>query len=129
MFENIDTKLVGYLLLIAGLAVMAMSAFSVFSVFRGSEKPFELFNFPSIMVSTELLLGSQLPAGSSAPKIELLPGTILSQTTNVVAHMFLMGFLVTLGARVSQIGVYLLRPVVVKLKSDEKKAIQTKLQG
>lgn len=122
--ENVDSKVTGYALIIAGILIMIYATFNVYQVFNGQVEPYSLFNFPNISISTEALMDQQLPRGVEAPMVDLLPGSVLSDSSNVIAHLFLMGFVVNLGAKIASIGTYLARPVVVKLKqNEEKKAI------
>ena len=111
-------KVIGYVLLFAGLAVVCFAGFSVYSVFTKHSKPVELFDFPSVSISADALFDEPQFSKGEAPQIELLPSKILNDTSNTLAHLFLMGFVAGIGSRISSIGASLVRPIVVKLKSD-----------
>ena len=111
-------RVLGYVLLFAGLIIVVFAGFSVYSVFTKNSKPVDLFDFPPVSISADALIsGAGLKQGE-APQMELLPSKILNDTSNLLAHLFLMGFIAGIGSRIASIGVSLLRPIVVKLKSD-----------
>lgn len=114
-----DQKIIGYILVAIGLAVIIFSAFSVYNVFTKKARPIELFHFDSVSISATALMSpdmaAKIPAGQEVPKIDILPADMINPTTNILAHLFLMGFMVSIGYRVSMLGVQILRPVVVKV--------------
>ena len=119
-------KIVGYCLLVFGLLVMFLSALNVFGVFTKRYNPVQLFNFSGISIdTTQMLTGSlsleasQLLSQGKAKPTELISAEMLNSTSNIFAHMILVGFIVGLGYKVSSLGVMMLRPVVVNLKSKE----------
>lgn len=116
-------KAVGYSLLVVGILVILISALSVILVFTGNQKPVQIFNFESIGLDASSFLGGDLPpeqraiveqAGSK--KVDLIDAAILNDTSNLFAHLFLMGFVSTVGFKLASLGTMLVRPVVVKLK-------------
>lgn len=112
-------KLIGYLLLGIGVFVILFSGISVFAVFTKSIKPVQLFSFEGVSIDTANIIGNALPLPrqTAAPaKTELLPSNVLNDTSNVFAHVILMGFVASLGGRIASLGVQLLRPIEVKLK-------------
>ncbi len=111
-------KYIGHSLLISGLLLIVFSAFSVYTVFTGKMKPAPLFNFPAVNFSANQLLDdSKSPVNFVADdKIEVVSKELLNDTSNVLAHMFLMGFLASIGARIAEIGTKLMRPINVKLQ-------------
>jgi hypothetical protein len=114
-----NEKYLGYFLLLCGLGIMGFGAFSVYSVFTGQASPYMLFEFEAISVPLSALLGSELGASAEGlPDVDLFPADILNSTTNTLAHLLLMGFVVSIGYRLSMIGVNLIRPVVVKMGSN-----------
>ena len=106
-------KIVGYTLLCCGIAIILVSAFNVYFVFTGQAQPVHLFNFPAISLDMSKSLGVVLPASKPT---ELVPADMLNQTSNVFAHLFLMGFIASIGEKLASLGVQLVRPIVVKLK-------------
>ena len=119
MFAN-NEKIIGYTLLAIGLIIIATATVNVYMVFNTQASPVQLFNFPPV----ELDLSSMLPAGLGAAgqaKSELLPASVLNQTANVAAHLFLMGFIVSAGFRVASLGIQLARTIEVKIRGEQQK--------
>lgn len=110
-------KWVGYSLLGVGLLIIVLAAFSVYQVFFGGAKPVQIFDFPAIGLSVSDLVSQPIPGvatGPNAPKAELIPASVLNDTSNVIAHLLLMGFMVSVGSKIASLGVNLVRPIVVK---------------
>lgn len=107
-------KLVGYILLAIGLAIIAGAAFNVYQVFNNLSKPVELFSFPGVALDLSSLVPG-LPANSNT-KAEILPASVLNQSANVAAHLFLMGFVVSIGYKIASLGVSLVRTIEVKVR-------------
>lgn len=129
-------KIIGYILLVIGVMTIMYSAMSVYSVFTNQAKPIQLFSFHGIsldpsafmpQVSTQNLpveLAQALKQPASTAKAELIPAEFLNQPLNLYAHLFLMGFVATIGFKLASLGVMLIRPIVVKLKAKEVSAEQ-----
>lgn len=114
-------KVVGYLLLTVGLATIIFSALDLIFVFTGRADPVTLFHFSGINLNLSSLIAGQLPAGAAvnykpAAPAELIPADMINQVGNMTVHLFLMGFLVSVGYKIASLGVQLLRPIVVKAK-------------
>jgi hypothetical protein len=120
-------KNIGYLLLFFGIITIIYSGFNVYLVFTKRTKPFPLFNFKSITVNTnQVLIGSlpeeiksKLEQNVSTSPTEIMPAEVINDTSNILAHLMLMGFLGGIGYKIGSIGAMLVRPVVVKLKAKE----------
>ena len=106
-------KIVGYTLLIIGIMVIVLSALNVYAVFTGQMLPVQLFHLSGISLDL-----SQYTGVKTKPA-ELVPAETLNQTSNLAAHLFLMGFIASMGQKLASLGVKLIRPIVVKLR-DEK---------
>lgn len=122
-------KVIGYVLLAIGLVVIFFSANSVLRVLTRQAQPANLFNFDSVGLDTSAFMPKELAQAGFAPQqqqAELLPANILNDTSNIFAHLIFMGFFVTVGFRVSMIGVNLLRPYRIKAISENKQAASTK---
>jgi hypothetical protein len=61
-------------------------------------------------------LQAQMP---KTPKTEIISATMLNDSSNIFAHLMLMGFIVSLGYKLANLGIQMLRPIVVKLKAKE----------
>jgi len=118
-------KVVGYILLAVGILIILVSAVSVVSVFTGQAKPVQLFNFPGISLDTSGALKSALPEelrGSvkiPETKTEVISSEMINFPSNLFAHLFLMGFVAGVGQKLASLGVQLVRPIVVKLRTKE----------
>lgn len=105
-------KISGYTLLISGIAIILFCAFNVVFVFTGRAQPIQLFNFPAMSLD----LGSSLGLPTATKPTEMISAAMLNQTSNIAAHLFLMGFLASIGEKLASLGVQLVRPIVVKSK-------------
>ena len=125
-------RMVGYALLIVGFLFILFSAFSVYSVFTARSKPVQLFNFDGVTLNMANLLGSG--EGLSAeqqqalsrqkaqiPPQEIVSSKMINESSNIGAHVILMGFLASIGYRIGSLGAQLVRPIVVKLKETTEK--------
>lgn len=121
-------KVLGYILICSGLIAMILASLSVYSVFTKKSSPVKLFNFGPISLDASLLIPQDIPEGagdllaqqsSGLPKAELLPANVLNDSANIFAHLFLMGFIVSVGFKIASLGAMLVRPVNVKLRAKE----------
>lgn len=129
-------KIIGYTLLGLGLIIIFASAFSVYQVFTRQAEPVKLFNFPGISFDpakfmpnsanlslppevSQYLKQGQIEEKTTAGKTELVPADMINSSSNIFAHLFLMGFLATVGYRLASLGIKLVRPIVVHLKAKE----------
>lgn len=106
-------KIIGYTLLVSGIAIILFTAFNIIFVFTRQAQPVQLFNFPAISLDMNKSLGVALP--NSKPT-ELVSTEMLNQTSNIFAHLLLMGFLAGVGQKLASLGVSLIRPIIVKPK-------------
>ncbi len=117
-------KLVGYLLLSLGLVIIGFACLSVYQVFSGSWKPVSVFSFSGISVNTLDLIGDKLSPVQKAqlanPKIQLVSQDLLNEPLNLAAHLFLMGFVVSVGFRIGSLGVQLIRTINVNVNENNR---------
>lgn len=113
-----NEKVTGYVLLAVGILIILLSAFNIYLIFVGQTKPVQIFNFPPISLDLTSSLGLPTTGGKAAPT-ELASATMLNDTSNFFAHLFILGFFLNVGSKIGSLGIELLRPVVVKLKSKE----------
>jgi len=105
-------KIVGYLLLAAGLIAIVLSAANVYQVFTKRLQPIPLFTLSPVSLD----LGQLVPgAPVGASKAELFPASDLNFISNLTAHYLLMSFFISVGAKISSLGINLLRPIEVKV--------------
>ena len=120
MTQNVSNKIIGYLLLIAGLFLIAYSALNVYDVFKGKISPFPLFKFEAIALDFSKFVEGAPPNANL--KQELVASELLNQPMNVTAHLLLMGFVASIGFKIASLGVMLVRTIKVNLK-EEKQSI------
>lgn len=109
-------KIIGYTLLACGILVILFCAFNVYFVFTKQAQPIQLFNFPAVSFDIGQSLG--VPTAATKPT-ELVSADMLNQTSNIFAHLFLMGFLASIGEKLAALGVNLVRPIVIKAKEEK----------
>lgn len=114
--EGINTeKIIGYILLILGFAIIIYSSIDVINVFQGKSQPFNLFTFESISIDLSSLLTGQAPPSGIEMNQTLVDKDLLNSPMNIMAHLLLMGFIASAGFKIAQIGVMLVRPIKVNL--------------
>lgn len=118
-------KILGYVLLVAGIIAISLSGVNVYQVFSKRIKPVQFFDFKGISLDTSQIIANSLPpeaalmmqqGNTKAVPTEIIPGDILNDSSNLFAHLMLMGFIASLGFKVGQLGTYLMRPIEVKVK-------------
>lgn len=129
--ENIDTRVVGYGLLVTGLIIILLAGLNIFNILQGNSRAVSYFDFEPIEISLEALMGSEMSPqqraamieqnGGEVPKIELVSKKMVDDTTNLLAHIFIVGLLISVGGRIATTGVYLLRPIKVNVAKENTK--------
>lgn len=130
--NQVSDRIVGYLLFLAGILIIAYSIFNVYKVFTRSFEPVQLFDFQAIGLDAGSLIGSDLSAeqqelvraSGAQTKLEIVPASLLNQSSNILAHLLLMGFLASAGYKLASLGIMMLRPVVVKLIGKDASRLQ-----
>ena len=107
-------KILGYILVVIGLGIIAYAALDVINVFSGNSQPANLFTFDPIALDLGKLTDQPLPPGTNL-KQTLVESDLLNKPINLAAHLLLMGFVATIGFKIAQIGVMLVRPIKVHL--------------
>lgn len=107
-------KILGYLLLVAGLGIIVYSSFNVINVFKGKVQPYQVFSFSSIGFDLSGLAAGQ-PIPQDADLKQEVDADLINKPANITAHVFLMGFIASAGFKIAQIGVMLIRSIKVNL--------------
>jgi len=110
-------KIVGYVLLFAGIAIILFSAFSVYGVFSKKVDPIQFFTIGSVPVEIPIA-GQNVDKGIDGTGISI-PMEVIKNPLNSFAHLALMMFIGGVGFKIASLGTMLVRPIVVKLKSKE----------
>jgi hypothetical protein len=111
------TKLVGYLLLAAGVIVIIVAMFNAYNVFSGKQNP------PQVVVLESIQVNVPAQGGSSGAAIELFSGDVTTKLANMLAWYVLMVFMMLGGSKLAGIGVQLLREIKVVLKGEDSSRI------
>lgn len=116
-----NEKITGYVLLLAGILILGYSALNMTRVMTGKDKPVQLFHFSGIGINPSQLLPQNLPDAlrQQGQPVQLIQPEMINDTSNIAAHLVLMGFIATIGFRIGSLGVMLLRPVVVPVRVKE----------
>lgn len=110
-----NEKIVGYLLLFTGVAVMVFALFGMSQVFTGRVQPFPLFHLPALSLD----LGSLVPGARVTQKTDILPADALNTLFNLFGHLLLMGFVLNFGSKLASLGAQLVRPIKVALREEK----------
>lgn len=121
-------KATGYSLLIIGLIIMIITVINMIMVFTNKAEPVSLFDISADSSSGSLNVNdliSQLQQNNPQtvnqaipqPKINILPPEVLNKTLNISTHFFFMTFILGFGYKLASLGIQLIRPINVKLKS------------
>lgn len=110
-------KITGWVFIFIGVAMILGATANVVMVFLKMATPVQFFSFSGIGLDPAQLVPAQGAANLTMPTgvLEVIPPKMINETSNIFAHMILMGFLVSTGSKIAAIGVQLVRPVVVKL--------------
>jgi len=120
-------KIIGYILLFLGIGVMVFCVINMSMVFANKIKPFSYFNIgpnQSVSVSISNIVQQMQGANQNIlnsgnlPKINILSSESLNQVLNLSTQFLLMTFILGFGYRLASLGVQLIRPINVKLKSE-----------
>jgi len=104
-------KLLGYLLLGLGIAMILLAVYGVYNVFSGISLAAEIFQMDGITVS--------VPTGQGGPRstVELLSGPVASRLINMGVWYIFMLFIVSAGGKIASIGAGLIRDIKVTVKT------------
>lgn len=114
-----NERIIGYILLTAGILFMFGALLQVFLVFTGKTNPLPVFSVASPRLSLEAFMPKP-PSEITLPQvnsqgIELIPTDAFNKMLNMFTTIFLMGFLLSFGFKIASLGVMMLRPIVVKV--------------
>ena len=122
-------KAIGYILLASGIVIMIFSTIQIILVFTGKLEPISAFSSKTATPANQsgidisaLMQQLQPNAGTTngpvkAPALQLIDPEVLNHTLNLTVHFFIMQFLLSLGFKLSSLGVQMLRPIEIKLDS------------
>jgi len=106
-----DEKIVGYVLLAIGVAMIFFSVYLMVQVFTGASPPPNLFNFSDISFS--------MP--EQAEETLLISGEELNKLAAMVFWYMLMFFIMWSGGKIASLGVNMIREIKVEVKEPMEK--------
>jgi len=104
-------KIVGYILLAIGIAMIFFSVYEMVRVFTGASPPPNLFNFSDISI--------QMP--EQAEETLLVSGEELNKLAAMVFWYMLMFFIMWSGGKIASLGVNMIREIKVEVKEPMEK--------
>ena len=106
-----DEKVVGYVLLAIGIAMIFFSVYQMVQVFTGASPPPNLFNFSDIRLTMPGETESSL----------LISGEELNKLVAMVFWYMLMFFVMYAGGKIASLGVNMIREIKVEVKEPMEK--------
>ncbi|MDH5375494.1 MAG: hypothetical protein OEZ21_11425 [Candidatus Bathyarchaeota archaeon] len=106
-----DEKVVGYVLLAIGIAMIFFSVYQMVQVFTGASPPPNLFNFSDIRLTMPGETESSL----------LISGEELNKLAAMVFWYMLMFFIMYAGGKIASLGVNMIREIKVEVKEPMEK--------
>jgi hypothetical protein len=105
-------KFFGYILLCVGIACILFAFSGMYGVFTGTANPPEIFKMQSLDLKTT-------PSGVSEPVAVSVPlGPDIRKIADMFLYYLLMVFVVIVGAKISSLGIQLVKEIKVKVKKD-----------
>ena len=101
-----NEKILGYVLLGLGIALMLFSIVEMLTVYFGN-------NLPPNLVSTSDI---SLPGGQNGANVTFLSGVELSQILNLSFWYLLMFFIMAAGGKIASLGVSMVKDIKVEVK-------------
>jgi hypothetical protein len=104
-----NEKILGYILLSAGLLFILLTAYNIYTVFTGSGSAPEIFKMETI----------EIPATNNSPAVPLMSGNNFSKLMDMVSWYILMFFFAQAGSKIASIGIQLIKEIKVTVKSKD----------
>lgn len=114
-------RITGFFLLFVGIFFVIGCSLNVYFVFTKQLKPVELFKYSGISIDPSAMMPA-LPNNSSpstVKPVEIVSAAMINDSSNLLAHIFLMSFLSGAGFKIASLGIQLLRPIKVNLKTKD----------
>ncbi|MFA6218113.1 MAG: hypothetical protein WDL87_10735 [Candidatus Omnitrophota bacterium] len=107
------TKILGYVLLAAGLIIIIVSMSNAYTVFSGNHNAPQVITLESITVSVP---GER---GSAGATVEIISGNVATKFANMLIWYVLMVFVMMGGSKIAGVGASLLREIKVVVKGED----------
>lgn len=130
-------KYIGYSLLVSGILLMVFAVVQIIMVFTGKAEPMQVFELEQQIETTQeqsqpldqdvlmrqlqtgdlsSLMGSSMSGGLSGIGID---AASINKMLNLTIYYFIMQFILSLGFKISTLGVQMVRPVEVKVQRNK----------
>lgn len=125
------------MLIVIGIIIILFTVFNIYGVFSKRSKPIQFFNFSGVSINTGEIISQNMPElteelaeyasdkSNTSEETEIIPPDLINDTSNLVAHLVLMSFILNAGFKLSSIGTMLARPIVVKIKTKNTSAVNS----
>jgi hypothetical protein len=110
-------KTLGYFLLFLGIGIILLAALRVYVVFDTEAEPMQIIDQQSNIGFDMNIPGGPLGQDMKVP-VQLGQLQPILSLVNHLVYLIFMGFMASIGYKIAMIGVNLIRPIVVKAKSD-----------
>lgn len=122
-------RVTGYTLLFIGILIMIIALVNIFMVFTGRMKPIRVIRLDQSTSTSSFDITQLFPnlpedqksqlqqLGGINPTAGLFPPELMNDLVNLTTHFFLMTFLMGFGQKLASLGVNLVRPIKVTLRS------------
>lgn len=120
-------RVIGYVLLIVGVGTILFAGVNTYMVFTKKIQPIQLFSFAGVSLDMQQMVTGQLSPEQASfvkkqtgeiPKTEIIPANFINDTSNIFAHLMLMGFVASIGYKLASLGTMMTRPIIVKAKNE-----------
>lgn len=116
----------GYILLYAGVIIIIFAAFNTVMVLLKKAEPVQFYEPGDISIDfSQFIPEYEIPGLPESLQPRQQEGNtettsnVLTESLNLLIHLFLMGLLINVGSKIAMIGTALVRPIVVKLHKTE----------
>lgn len=110
-------KVVGYIMLIAGIAIILYSLLEIYNIFTGQKQPIQLFTLSGISLDLNSLAGGNVPNNADLNQ-QLVEAEVINAPLNYLASILFMGFVSSIGYRIARVGTLLVRTIKIRLNQD-----------
>ncbi len=110
---------IGYSLIVIGVVIMVACVLNGYGLFKGG-KPIQLFSFNGISLDLGKALTSGLPTELQGQGVnltqQLFSSEMINDPLNLTVHLFFLYFFASMGQKIAQLGVSLVRVIKINQK-------------
>lgn len=116
-------KIIGYVLLAAGILMIVIPIFLIANVLTGKSKPVQVFNVeaPTFEIPLDTPKDAKTSTGlnitqSGSQKAKIIPDEVFNSSLNIGMYYLLMVFIGSSGSKIAGIGIKLIKDIKVQVK-------------